>query len=156
AALAPISPDPSLTSVDALQRAVNLARLNQAAAQLWTGDTASVPDLLAPYKHPTPSRNPNNPRLNSWQTKSQLIGNNSGLFDTTWLARYCAAGHNIPLRRELLNQMNHPPTPPEGDILVEEACRGSPAAVRADARAIVVNYKDNACIINGMLDFAPM
>jgi hypothetical protein len=155
-AITPPPPDPEKTAVDALERAVTLARLNQAATLIWSGDTPAVPGLLEPYKRPTPAPNPNAPVNYQFQLKVTLLAYGGGGRDPSWLVKYCAAGHNIPARRALLAQMNRAPDPAEADILIEEACRGSPAQLRAEARAIVLNYKDNAAIINSMLEFAPM
>jgi hypothetical protein len=157
AALPPPEPSPDRLAVDSLDRAVTLARLNQAASLLWSGDTSQVPDLLEPYKRPTPFPIPGQagPGFTAYQTKALLLYNGAGAY-TDWLVKYQAAERNGSVRRALLAQLGHPPTPAEADILVQEACRGMPANVRADARAIVMNFRTNATIINAMLEFAPM
>jgi hypothetical protein len=156
-ALPPAPYNPDRTATDSLDRAVTLARLNQAALLLWSGDTTLVPDLLEPYKRPVPATNPNQaaPGWTAYQTKALMLYNGAGAF-TDWLVKYQAAGHNGPIRLQLLTQIGHAPSAAEADILVQEACRGSPANVRAEARSIVTNFKDHASIINAMLEFAPM
>jgi hypothetical protein len=133
--------------LDPLEHAAWLARLNQAASLLWSGDTGAVPDLLEAYHRPNQPAQP---------TTSALVHVIPGQRNADWLVKYLAAGHNIPVRRELLAQMTRAPDPAEADILVQEACRGMPVQIRTDARNIVLANKGNAAVINSMLEFAPM
>lgn len=142
-------PSDNQSPTDALARAVNLARLNEAAWMLWAGATPGVPDILdlPPFTAPPPAAAIDQPVL--------------GVADATgpaasWAIRYLSAGQAIPPRRELLTQLSNQPTPLEADIIVEEAVRGSPVQVRQDAQSLVRRHASEPTIINAFLEMVPM
>lgn len=132
-----------------LAAAVNLARLNECAAMLWAGETAGVGDIL----DLDPMAAPNEADAAKGHAPALGIPELTAV-SSTWAVRYLAAGQAIPPRREILAQVNAVLSPPEADIIAEEAVRGSPVQVRQDARALVQKFSAHPAIVNALLEQA--
>ncbi len=130
----------------ALEETLQASRYNRAAILLWRGDTGDVPDLLTPVTR-APSPPARFPRSRHEALEPSL--------NRQWLLKYREAGRNIPRRRELIGQIGGVPDVPIAEILVEEACRGSPAQVQSDARQEVIRYIGKPVVLNALLEFAP-
>ena len=139
------APQPDAAPVVHLARAVALARLNSAAARLWAGEVDGVdaairdPTSGLPVAGPSGGVTPAPPSSES-----------------SWAVSYLAARQNIPTRREILSRVASPLTAMEAEVLAEEALRGSPAQVRADARAIIARGASEATVVNALLEAAPL
>lgn len=135
-----------------LGQALVLARVNRAARDLWRGAPVAV--LLASLDLDQSLQG----RIDEMSRDKSAVGTVRyfGVENGEWLVKYLAAGTNIPVRRELLAQMNRAPTPVEAEVIVAEACRGSPVQVRQDAIAIVRRHAAEAGIVAAMLEFAPL
>jgi predicted amino acid-binding ACT domain protein len=137
-----------------LERAVRQSRLNEAATRLWRGDLDGVGEAIraagesisAAAQPPGPVGGVPGPRLPQMDAASA-----SG----SWAVRYLGARQHIGQRREILATVATIPNALEAEVLVEEACRGTPQSVRADARAIVLRFADEPTVINALLEFAP-
>lgn len=75
-----------------------------------------------------------------------------------WTERYLAAGRNVPVRLSLLDELEHgvESTAPDAEVLVSEAMRGSPAAVRLRARQLVITHANDPAIVAAMLEALPL
>lgn len=147
AAAAELAAAAGTSAMGTLEEAVTAARLNRAAMLLMVGDTADVGRLLEPVKPGTATQAPGD------RSKREALG---GQGSSDWLVKYRAAGRNIPGRRELLANVGGGIGPGVADVLVEEACRGSPAQVQGDARQVVLKHLNEPAFINALLEFAPM
>lgn len=139
------------SGAEALGRAVEFARLNEAATRLWAGDLAGVEPSLATVQTSKPwsSASGNTPR-------PMFRTGVGGRAPSDWGVRYVAAGQHIPARRELLASFVGPPSAMEAELLVQEATRGAPTQVRNAARSIVQKFADEPAVINAMLEAAPL
>lgn len=135
------------TPNEALGRAVTMSRLSLAMTQLWRGETEGAESLI--------TASPMAPVANGANSIAAKLypGDSDG--DHGWVVKYIAMGSHIPGRRDLLTRATDVPTAMEAEVLVDEATRGSPAVVRADARAIVLRFSNEPTIINAMLEAAP-
>ncbi|HYE63139.1 MAG TPA: hypothetical protein VD997_14185 [Phycisphaerales bacterium] len=140
------SSDPLVMGEELLQ----LARYNRAAMLLWAGEVDGVADLLEPIQRASESSQDLTVR-----TKAEALYPGQAV-SVEWLREYLAAGQNIPLRRELLAKITGPFDPIVAEVLVEEACRGSPMQVRQDAKDKIMPFLNTPPMLNALLEFAPL
>lgn len=145
----PIPSTPVLQVAELLE----LARLNQAALRLWSGDVEGVEVTLPGAPTSSVASGPQAIIVQQSRPKSESLNANVNI---EWIREYLGAGQNIPQRRELIAQVTSVPDAIMSEILVEEACRGSPHQVRQDARAKVVLYNSSAPVLNALLEMAPL
>jgi hypothetical protein len=136
----------------ALARALRVARLNEAATRLWTGDLDGVPDSLSAADRPPSAPAP----PVAAPSHRPAFGGTDSAAGVSWAVRYLAVGQHIGIRREILANVTAAPNSMEAEVLVDEACRGSPFQVRAAARALVLKYASEATVINAMLEMSPL
>ncbi len=133
----------------ALSQAVILARLNAAAAMLWSGESGAVSAditlLDTAAARQVTALDPN-------MGKIVLVGGG----DEAWAVQYLKVGENIPIRRELLAKFTAEPDPLSAAVLVREACRGAPVEVRTAAQELVRRYSTSVPVMNALLDIAPL
>ncbi len=137
-----------------LEEAHQVARFNKAAAVLWAGNVEDVSDLMSPITRTvTPPT-----RQNQFVGTLIYKGDSSGRVvpGAEWVVRYLGAGHRIPERRELIRGVSFAPDALMAEVLVQEACRGSPAQVRGDAREVVLKHAGEAAVVHALLEFAPL
>jgi len=138
--------------IDPLSRAVLAARLNAAAALRWSGrldDAAVLIDRLdAPVK-------------DAMETARGSVGDQAvvapGRYDGAWAVRYASAQRDADARVALLRELGGGSIldPISGEVLAQEAVRGSPAQVRLAARDALLSLRLNASALKGMLEQAP-
>ena len=136
----------------ALESALRFSRLNSVAANLWDGyaiDQVAALDSVLPQ----PPQNIQRDLLANVPATIKIVGKDPSS-TSEWALKYLEARQRIPERRDLLANVPGTPDDLESAILVEEATRGSPPQVRADARAHVLNGSTNPAIIGALLNFA--
>ncbi len=138
--------------IDHLARAVLAARLNAAAALRWSGglDAAAllIDRLDAPVK-------------DAMETARGSVGDQAvvspGRFDGAWAVRYISAQRDADARVSLLRELGGGSLldPISGEVVAQEAVRGSPAQVRQAARDALLALRLNASAVKGLLEQAP-
>lgn len=136
-----------------LARAAQLATIADAGAKVWKGNTegaaaafSAIETIIAPQTFGVPTA----PGSRPWYIDVSGVPPGQG-----WAARYLAANQHVANRREILSQVAQAPSPEEAEILVQEACRGSPAQIRAAARELVDRYSAHPTVVNALLEFLP-
>ncbi|MCC6950129.1 MAG: hypothetical protein IT433_01655 [Phycisphaerales bacterium] len=136
-----------------LARAAQLATIADAGAKVWKGNTegaaaafAAIETIIAPQTFGVPTA----PGSRPWYIDVSGVPPGQG-----WAARYLAANQHVANRREILSQVAQAPSPGEAEILVQEACRGSPAQIRTAARELVDRYSAHPTVVNALLEFLP-
>ncbi|GAB4383637.1 MAG: hypothetical protein Kow0022_03990 [Phycisphaerales bacterium] len=131
-----------------LRSAVELARLNAAAAAAWQGDGAAALRLLDAYKVPD---------LPALPGATDVEGMPEG--NANWAERYLAAGANIEKRLELLRELRSSSRADlsvvDAEVLVAEAIRGSGSSVRDAAMELVDLYGSSVHVVNALLEESP-
>jgi hypothetical protein len=136
--------EPRPAGLERLASVVHVAGLNLAAWKLRAGEVTGVKDLVDAAIPKTKAEDaPDSEPLLPIAT------------ETSWGVRYVLAGRNIPQRHEILAQVGGPPNAFEADLIVNEAVRGSPASIRADAAALVDRFASTPPIVNSFLRLAP-
>ncbi len=140
------------TPTDHLARAVLAARLNAAASLRWSGglDAAAllIDRLDAPVK-------------DAMETVRGSVGDQAvvapGRYDGAWAVRYASAQRDADARVALLRELGGGSIldPISGEVLAQEAVRGSPAQVRQAARDALLALRMNASALKGLLEQAP-
>lgn len=139
-----VADQPGEVGLRQLAEVVHLASLNLAAWKLRAGEVGNVKDLVdAPA--PVTSYDQSN-------SDGPLLPIAT---DASWGVKYVLAGHNIPVRREILARAVDPPNAFEADLIVSEAVRGSPYQVRMDAAGVVDRFASQPTILNSFLRLAP-
>lgn len=138
----------SVEPEEMLRSAVELARLNAAAAAAWQGDGAAALRLLDGYKVPALPALPN-----ATDVEVMPEGN------ANWAERYLAAGANIEKRLELLRELRSSSRAQlsvvDAEVLVGEAIRGSGSSVRDAALELVDLYGSSVNVVNALLEESP-
>ena len=137
-----------------LEEAHQVARFNKAAALLWAGSVEDVSDLMSPIARTVAPPVRQNQLYGTLINKGQQAGQAAPGAD--WVVRYLGAGHRIPERRELIREVSFAPDALVAEVLVQEACRGSPAQVRGDAREVVLRHAHEAAVVHALLEFAAL
>jgi hypothetical protein len=145
------------TTLAIFESVYQLARLNKAAGLLWAGAVEDIADLMSPIARIS-SGFPTQRAGHIPIDLGRYIGTDQqqGGTEAEWVVRYLGAGHNIPVRRELLREVFLAPDVRMAEVLVQEACRGSPAQVRLEAREVVRKHANEPTIVHALLEFAPM
>ncbi|HYE01886.1 MAG TPA: hypothetical protein VD963_01490 [Phycisphaerales bacterium] len=135
---------------------VELARLHQAARFAWSG---RAPEARALVRDASTERlslqgAPSAPGLSGLGNLQSVT---IQVAEQSWAARYLAAGKNIPLREELLKEIDQsgPQNLVDAEVLVEAACFSGPASVRAEAQRLVAKFAAQPAILAGMLEALP-
>lgn len=130
-----------------LRTATSLARLNAAAAARWQGDDAGSLQLIGDMKRVGAG--------NRRAADSSLDASNDG----NWGERYLLQNMNIDKRLELLAELASSSRaqlgPVDAEVLVGEAIRGTPRAIRESARPIVETFGSSPAVVNALLEEAP-
>ncbi len=141
---------PGSRPVEIVGRALLFSRLSAAAnATLW-GDTQSADSILGNL---TDDIDRVIGSISSDQ--SAYLGGNSA---DEWALKYIDARQNIPIRQALLSDLTRGKRvlgPVAAELIVRDAFLGTPAAVRAQAREIVLLYADSPAILNAVLEYLP-
>lgn len=157
AARATLEAAPSKNPVDQLKDAAAIARLNEAARLLWRGEGNAAESLLREAETVQgigPLIVPQAPPV-AVLTFS-LTGRGA---DGTWAERYFAAERNIPVRLQLLDELEQGGRPigtVDAAILVQEAVIGSPIQVRYAAARLAGQLADEAAVVAAALDELPL
>ena len=144
------------TRADLLRRTVRLSRLNEAVGWAWKGRSQEADELLAALDDSldgsaagTPTRNAPGP------VPHTPADAGSG---TSWAERYLAAKQRVPMRLDLLEQLDSMKIPDAvaAELLVHDALRGTPARVRQRAQEVVRSHVTNAAVTNAALEQLPL
>ncbi|MCH7791968.1 MAG: hypothetical protein IID31_06780 [Planctomycetes bacterium] len=144
------------TRADLLRRTVRLSRLNEAVGWAWKGRSQEADELLAALDDSldgsaasTPTRNAPGP------VPHTPADAGSG---TSWAERYLAAKNRVPMRLDLLEQLDSMKIPDAvaAELLVHDALRGTPARVRQRAQEVVRSHVTNAAVTNAALEQLPL
>lgn len=146
-------PDATISGLDALERAVVLSRLCQAADLIWNGrpDEANqlldlgYDDIAAAKQVAIPQETPN--------TRQYTL--NTGA--RTWVELYIGAKRSSIARIDLLDQLQRggEVLPAEADLIVYDAARGSPVDVREKAQEVVRALSQDPDMVNAVLEALP-
>lgn len=139
-----VSDAPPAAGLARLANVVHVAGLNLAAWKLRAGEVTGVKDLVdAGVLVIKPGDGVDSEPLLPIATGA------------SWGVKYVLAGRSIPQRREILAQVAVPPNAFEADLIVNEAVRGSPALIRAEAATLVDRFASTPTIVNAFLRLAP-
>jgi len=136
------------TPTQRLARATRLARLNATCARLWVGEAVGTRDLQADLD-------------SDLEAKVQTVTMQQAAFkiikpDQSWAGRYAAAGQSITTKRELWGQLSTPLHAVEAEMVAEDAVRGSPSQLRAEAAGVAQRFAADRSMINAMLELVPV
>jgi hypothetical protein len=133
-----------------LGRAVRLSRLSEAAGLLWAGEHAKAEQIITELGVPAGGGGAGRAAAN----RSGILGEQN---DGAWAVRYLSSMANIPVRQEMLKQALAAPwlTAVECEIVMLEALRGTPVAVRSAARDVVKRHSALPQMVNAMLEQTP-
>lgn len=132
-----------------LARAARLARVNAAAARVWAGEAVGSKELSGELDAAIIQR--------VQATLGDVARSTMIQTDRTWAEKYLSAAQNPGVKRDLLGQL--PPTiliAADAEVLAEDAVRGNPPQVRAEAQAVLLRHSDDPLVVNAMLEQAPM
>ena len=145
--------DIARTTAEHLACAVRLSRLSEAARWVHRGRNEQASRLVDGIDE----------GLDAGVTPpaSQTTGGNIVTLQRSaqsWTQRYLAAGRSVPVRLSLLDEVAHSidRDSPDAEVVVSEALRGSPAAVRSRAREIVLGLSQEPAIVAALLETLPM
>jgi len=133
-----------------LARAVRLSRLSEAAGLLWAGEHAKAEQVLTELGGEATA-----PRGAAGAGGQQgVLGEQN---DGAWAVRYLSSMANIPIRQKMLKQALAAPwlTAVECEVVMSEALRGTPVAVRSAARDVVKRHSALPQMVNAMLESVP-
>jgi len=152
----PAAPDSARGPIDLLKETAALARLNETARLLWRGEGDAAESLLREAESVQgigPLIVPVAPPV------TVLIFHTTGRgTDAGWAQQYLAAERNIPVRLQLLSDLEQGGRPigaVDAAVLVEEAVIGSPIQVRHAAARLAGQWADEATIVQSALDELP-
>lgn len=158
--------DPALR----LYGAAVFARLNQAAHELWIGNTASAqsllnePDPQIPAAFTTPARvggdsnDSGGEGFGAQRTRGLVTPGAEGNQSGAWAEKFLSAERSIPLRLEHLKELEtlaRPLSHADAQVLVETACIGVPQQVQASAQRLVTRDANDVAVLAAVLEFLP-
>lgn len=141
--------------VDELRHAVVLSLLNESADLLWRGESAGARRALERAQRIMAGSN----IVRGHGSQRGAVYDSRDPDDGQWAVRFIAAGQNIPVRLELLNEMNRRGDgvgPVDAAVLVEAAYLSSPAEVRYAAQQAVARKRNSAAVLSAMLQSLPL
>ncbi len=143
------SPLPS-TTVEQMASAIRISRISQAAGLWWNGDPENAQSVLEHLLDP----------IQQAFDDSAIYGDRGTLTTGTgqWGEKYLNAKSNIPVRDQLLSELQlngGPKGTIDAEVLVREACFGSPHDIKTKAQDLVEANRDNPAVVNGLLEYAP-
>ncbi|HLO39811.1 MAG TPA: hypothetical protein VK176_02220 [Phycisphaerales bacterium] len=136
-------------AIASLAGAVTKARLNLAASMIWAG-LIEEPALV--IRDPGSLASGILSRVSATATPQRL---DDGATDGSWGVQYMVAEQRVPDRLRLLSELsraNRPPGQMDAEILVAEALRGSPEAVRSTARDLMEQWSQTPAVLYAMLE----
>ncbi|QOJ01428.1 MAG: hypothetical protein HRU70_13395 [Phycisphaeraceae bacterium] len=135
----------SPAAVADLAEAVVLSRLSEAAGWLHAGDPGKSEAILATLDVPVRS------------ALGGVPARAGGADDGAWAVRYVSAANALQARLDLIREAQGSGSigATDAEVLVGEAIRGSPVAVRSAARDAVRRLASSPAVVNGLLEAAP-
>jgi hypothetical protein len=140
-----------MTGVMQLAKALELSRLSEAAAALWSGDSARALDAMN-------TADASARRVSQAVTQATRASVTGGANDGEWGTQFRAAANVAAAKRRLLTELPSivpEPGPIDAAVLVNEALRGESQTARV-AREQVMRWSSKASVINALLEQAPM
>lgn len=141
-----------LRAPDLLAEAVTLARLNEAAARLWRGESDKAAEIVSGVAQ-LPEGTYMTVTIPARKAMSQGAEG-----DGQWTVSYLSLGRNAALRQDKLTQMEKYTLsigPVDAEELMYLACYESPADLRATAQRAVIKLANEAPIVNAALEILP-
>ncbi len=149
---------PSTDPVSALERAALLAKLNESATQRWAGEDGPALQTArdARIERILDEAQAMVEAMAGAPVDIERMTAPSSPPDGAWACRYLEAMRNAGIRQELLNELRNsdhgPRGPVDADVLAEAACYGVPLPLRRSAQSVAERFRDNAYLINGLLE----
>ncbi len=135
-----------------LAAAVRLSRLSEAARWVYRGQTDEASRLVDALD----ADGVLDAAIRSGAPSPTVVTIQRG--GRSWTERYLAAGRNVPVRLSLLDEVAHSidGESPDAEVLVAEALRGSPVAVRSRAKEIVLALSNEPAVVAALLEALPL
>jgi hypothetical protein len=147
--------------VGALQRAAVLAMLNQSATQRWAGEDEEALQTARAARESQILEEAGAmvEAMVGRPVSVERLTAPSRAPDGQWARRYLAAMRNAGVRQELINELRNDDRgirgPVDADVLTEVACYGVPVPLRRSAQQVVERHRDDAYVLNGLLEAMP-
>lgn len=138
------------TTIELLVRATARSRLSAAGRATFWGDYQAAETLLSNLTDDLDRL-----AASAQDDAQSYLGGDGAL---GWAERYLSARQNIPIRQALLAELTRGRQtlgPVAAEALVRDAFFGSPAAIRAQAREVVMLHAQSPAVTNAVLELLP-